>query len=298
VDLDDVADALYALDPDEFVPTRDAEAARARAAGERALAGKIRALRKPTVAGWLANQVARRYADDVAELVGVGDRMRAATAARDGVALRELGSARRVLVDRLVTRGGEVAGSAGRPLSDDVVAGLRSTFEAAVLDRDAARSLQAGRLVRALQHVGFGAPGESADGAAVIRLAEARASRPARPASPASPVTPARPATPGDKSRRRVAEKAVSDAAAAVQSADADVDALAAELDRHQNDLAEAQARAERLRRELQAATSAVDQTRSAIRQTRQRLQAARAEAQKARRRHDRARRDTEDIGP
>ncbi len=295
MDLDDVTDALYALDLDEFVPTRDAEAARARKAGERALAAKIRALRKPTVAGWLANQVTRQYADDVAELAAVGDRMRAATAARDGAAVRELASARRRLVDRLVARAGEVAATAGRPVSDDVVAGLRSTFEAAVADRDAARSLQAGRLVRALEHVGFGAPSEADADAAVIRLADARASRPARPERR---TTPTRPVATADTSRRRAAEKAASDAAAAVRSADADADALAAELGGHRNDLAEEQARAERLRRELQAATVAVDQAREAIRRTTQALRAARAEAQKARRRHDRARRDVDDLGP
>jgi hypothetical protein len=195
-------------------------------------------------------------------------------------------------VDHLVTRAGEAAASTGRSLGDEVVAGVRRTFEAAVVDRDAARALEAGRLVRALEHVGFGALGD-AGGADVIQLADARASRPARPSS-RTPST--RPAGAGDGRRRRAAEKAVADAAAKMRSSDDEAEALAAELDGQRNDLAEAQARAERLRRELRDATSDVVQARSAIQRTQQALQAARRDAQKARRAHDRAARDMDDT--
>ena len=50
MDLDEVADGLYALPPGEFVGARTEAARRARAAGDRALAGRIGALGKPSTA--------------------------------------------------------------------------------------------------------------------------------------------------------------------------------------------------------------------------------------------------------
>lgn len=53
MNLDDVADELYGLDPGEFVAARSARVEAAREAGDRALATAIGKLRKPTTVGWL-----------------------------------------------------------------------------------------------------------------------------------------------------------------------------------------------------------------------------------------------------
>ena len=58
-DLDDEVDALYGLPLDAFVPERDALAKRLRADKRREDADAVKALRKPSVAAWAANQVLR-----------------------------------------------------------------------------------------------------------------------------------------------------------------------------------------------------------------------------------------------
>jgi hypothetical protein len=51
-DIDEAVDRLYALPPDQFIASRDAAAAAAKAAGETKLAADIKRLRKPTVSAW------------------------------------------------------------------------------------------------------------------------------------------------------------------------------------------------------------------------------------------------------
>ncbi|HKN98159.1 MAG TPA: hypothetical protein VJX10_13655, partial [Pseudonocardiaceae bacterium] len=71
----DVATELYGGPRDDFVAARSARAADARAAGDRELAKRINALRKPTVAAWLVNQMVRRYPDEMAELADLADEL-------------------------------------------------------------------------------------------------------------------------------------------------------------------------------------------------------------------------------
>jgi hypothetical protein len=57
--LDDVAAELLAQPLEQFTPKRNARAKELKAAGQAALAAEVAALRKPSVALWAANQVAR-----------------------------------------------------------------------------------------------------------------------------------------------------------------------------------------------------------------------------------------------
>ena len=58
--IDDVAQELYALVPEEFTAARNARAKEAKAAGDAELAAQVQALRKPTAGAWLLNQLVRR----------------------------------------------------------------------------------------------------------------------------------------------------------------------------------------------------------------------------------------------
>ena len=69
MDVDEVADELYALAPRDFVAARDARSKEAKAAGDPDAAKQIAALRKPTVVAWVANLLVRRRADDVEPLL-------------------------------------------------------------------------------------------------------------------------------------------------------------------------------------------------------------------------------------
>src|SRR6478736_6685161 len=77
-DLDDEVDALYGLPLDAFVPERDALAKRLRADKRREEADAVKALRKPSVAAWAANQVLRSQPGQRDALLEAGDALRAA----------------------------------------------------------------------------------------------------------------------------------------------------------------------------------------------------------------------------
>ena len=64
MDINEVTDELYGLEPADFVEIRTARAKQARADGDRALANKIAALRRPTTVAWMVNILARERAED------------------------------------------------------------------------------------------------------------------------------------------------------------------------------------------------------------------------------------------
>ena len=100
--LDASIDALYAGPPAEFVAGRDALAAQARAAGDRAEATRIKALRRPTIGAWYLNRAARDDLTSLRELLTLGTELRQAQAGGDFAALRELAARRGPLVGRVV----------------------------------------------------------------------------------------------------------------------------------------------------------------------------------------------------
>lgn len=70
--LDDLADRLYALAPEDFTAARDAAAKQARAAGDAPLAKQVKALRRPSVGAWLVNRLATQEADLLDQLLSLG----------------------------------------------------------------------------------------------------------------------------------------------------------------------------------------------------------------------------------
>lgn len=98
---------LFGLDPNEFVAARDQLARELKAAGEKEESAAVRKLRRPTVALWALNQVARRHPDAVDELLARAADARAATNAdqlRDALgrrreALAKVAKAARKVVD-------------------------------------------------------------------------------------------------------------------------------------------------------------------------------------------------------
>jgi hypothetical protein len=70
-DLDTIADELYALPPDAFVPARDDQVAAAKESGDRDLARAVARLRRPTRAAWLANLLARHRTEQLDGLVAL-----------------------------------------------------------------------------------------------------------------------------------------------------------------------------------------------------------------------------------
>jgi hypothetical protein len=78
--LGEALDELYAADLEEFVSTRTRLAKQLREAGRREEADALAKLRKPPVAAWVLNQLARRNRREVDLLLDAGHRLREAQA--------------------------------------------------------------------------------------------------------------------------------------------------------------------------------------------------------------------------
>jgi DNA repair exonuclease SbcCD ATPase subunit len=146
------ADQLYAADPAEFTDRRSDLVAQARADGDKAAAREIGALRRPTRAAWVVNQLARSDPDAVDQLTGLGDELRAAESALDGGRLRELSQARRELLAALTRQALAVVDDPPDALQQEVT----GTLGAAVADPRVAAEVASGRLAKAVQSAGFG----------------------------------------------------------------------------------------------------------------------------------------------
>lgn len=258
---EDTADALYGLPPEEFTAARTAAVKAARAGGDRDLAARLQALRRPTVVGWLANQLVRTHPDQMTEMVALGGRLREATSALDRDAMRALASDQQRLVRALVRQAFAVAAAAGRRVGDDAQRELEETLHAALADPDAATQLMGGRLVDGLQHSGFPLLSGPAAAAAAIRPADASAREGRREDGPATrPAAPPASRTPDDsgaaEAQLREARAALSRARSEEQTADEARAAAAASADTARAAVDDAASQLARLREEVRAVTA------------------------------------------
>ncbi|TQS29732.1 hypothetical protein FLW16_08945 [Microbispora sp. KK1-11] len=155
MDFDEAADRLYGMVPEEFTSARDALAKEAKAAGDAALAKRIKALRKPTVVAWAVNRTARARGRELGRLLDLGRRLRDAWRSQDADALADAGRERTPLIARLVRSVREEAEAAGHPLGSTADLEIEQTLDAAVVDEDAAEQVRLGRLTRPLSYSGF-----------------------------------------------------------------------------------------------------------------------------------------------
>ncbi|WP_165825556.1 hypothetical protein [Actinomycetospora cinnamomea] len=196
--LEDAADLLYGVGREEFIPYRDALVKQVRQAGDRELAGEIGGLRKPSVAAWVANRLAREFPDEIGALEELGSSLREAQEKLEGDALRQLSRQRHGLINALVERGRRIAREESVRLGDPAVRELERTIGAALADPTAARALAGGQLAGGMEAgAGLGDGGVSA-----ALGGPASGARPARPAHPARPTQrrpdrrPSRPSAP------------------------------------------------------------------------------------------------------
>jgi len=140
VSLEEIADQLYALPPDEFTGARNQAERELRKAGEREKADKVRAMRKPTAAAGAANRLVREHRPEVVAFLAAAASLRDAQFAGKGD-IASAASAQRDALEKLVGVGGEP---------------VRGTLQAAAVDDNTARDLLAARLVREPEPAGFG----------------------------------------------------------------------------------------------------------------------------------------------
>jgi hypothetical protein len=156
VDLDEVADELYALPPEDFIPARKAREDEAKTDGDKALAKEIGSLPKPSTAAWVCNVLVREAHDEIAGLVELGTLVREAQKSLAGDQLRALDVQRRQLVTALTRQARKLAYEHGHSVSTAVATQVEETLRAAMADPEAGEALLSGRLISAMNYSGMG----------------------------------------------------------------------------------------------------------------------------------------------
>jgi hypothetical protein len=284
VDFEEAADALYAAPAADFIATRNELAKQLKADGEQLGSTRLKAMRKPTVAAWVTNLVARTLPDELDDLLALGDEFRQATADLDGDRLRELTPKRHQMLDKLSKEATRLADEEGQKVSADVGQKLRETLDAALIDPAAGDAVREGRLSSALRHVGFGVVDENGEPSNVTPLTDERrqAARDRRKAQQAEADEESaaerrkreaaeREEEEREAARKAKAKKAFEDAVTAAQAAEAKVEDLDNQLDEAREALADAQALVRRLGAELDDARRAARDAQKESREARKR---------------------------
>ncbi|MER8184668.1 hypothetical protein [Kitasatospora sp. NPDC094015] len=232
MDFETVADELYGLPPTGFTAARDAAVRQAGAEGDRALAGRLGGLRRPTRGAWLANLLVRAHPAEIGPLLELGEGLREAQRGRTGTRLRELSERRRELVDALTRQAEEAAAADGLPAGEPALRDLEQTLRAVLADPRAADAFAAGRLTTGL------------DDAAALPAATAATGPHPGPARTRERRTTAKDRTTAKAAREAAAQQASQ--RAAVKTAEKAAARAAAELERRTARYEDAVARAER----------------------------------------------------
>ncbi|WP_119729241.1 hypothetical protein [Thermomonospora amylolytica] len=264
MDLASAAHELYGVPPAEFMDTRRRLVAEARAAGDAALARRIGALHKPTVSAWAVNRLSRAAGGDLAMLLDLGARLRAAWAA--GEPIGGLEQRRGEIVAMLLRTAERLAADAGLPLRDQIRREVEDTLQAAAVDPRVAEEVRIGTLDRPRSHAGFVPAGFTA---------------PARPAAPPEPGPEVSKKQRAEEERRRREE--------AAEAARREADKAAKEAAEWAAEVAEAQ-------RELDERAAEADELRRRLDRALERRRAAERRVEVARREHTRASRAAEDA--
>lgn len=237
-------DELYGAPPEEFTALRGKLTAAAKKRGDAEAAKAIAAARKPTTAAWVVNRLAHTNEDAIRSLADLGDRLRAAHAAMDGAAIRELSAEQRSLVDELVRAAFDGAGmtNPSGTLREDVT----GTLQAAIADPEVADRI--GRLAKAERWSGFGD-----FGATTAVSSTARSSRSA-PKPKAEPARKRDESQSGGREEDDRSARAVEEAKAALAEAERTKDEAENELSDRQTDLAVARLRRDEMRQRLDEA--------------------------------------------
>ncbi len=150
-ELADIAVTLYTGSPTEFTTARNARAA---GTDDPALAARIRALKKPSVAAWVVNVFAHERSSQLGEALLLAEELREAQANLDARALAQLGRDRRALTHRLAADAAEVAEARGQRITASTREAVQQTISAAFFDPTAAAAVASARLVRELEPAG------------------------------------------------------------------------------------------------------------------------------------------------
>lgn len=253
MDLDQVADELYAVPPDEFMALRTARQDDARAAGDRALVKAVGGLPKPSTAAWVCNLLVREKRPEVEGLIELGQLLREAQEKLSGEEMRALNAQRTKLISALTRQATGLARDSGHRVSTSIADQVEDTLRAALADPEAGAALLSGRLTSGMSYSGLGTATARPD----LRLVP----------------TP----TPGKRTEPEAAPRTPAGRAAGAESA-----AERREREREER----AKAAEEKRRRELADAQEAAEEARAAAEEARAAADEQRRDAEAAEARH------------
>jgi hypothetical protein len=184
MELDEVADELYEVPPEEFIALRTARQDEAKADGDKALAKVIGALPKPSAAAWVCNLLVRAHRTEIEGLVELGHLLREAQENLAGDQLKALDVQRRQLVSALTRQARALAAERGHPVSTAVATQVEETLRAAMADPEAGEALLSGRLTSPMSYSGLGTTVARPD-LRLVRPPVAERTSPSRPSRPA-----------------------------------------------------------------------------------------------------------------
>ena len=285
----EAAQALYALSPTEFTAERDRLVREAREAGDRVRAKALQALRRPVVAAWAVNLLAREETDLLRQVLDIGEALREAQEGLAGDALRELGRQRRELIASVVARARTLVAEQGGTLNAQAEQQVAATLQAALTDPAAAEAVLTGLLTKPLQSTGLGSV-EVRDHVATLSGGRRAPSR--RPSAP-------RRGRPGkdEESRqaelreqagelrrlkRAAAEGRVADAEQAAEEAERARDAAAARREEARAHVLHLEARIDELRRQLAGLESEAEEASEQVETLEEQVEEAGAEVDAA----------------
>lgn len=243
------ADELYAADRGDFTALRDARVKEWKAEGD--LAAGVKSLRKPSLAAWVVNLLVRREVDQVAQVLAVGEALRAAAADLDGDELRALTRQRRQLTAAVAQQARATATEVGVRLTTAVLDQVEATLTAAMLDAGAAAAVRSGLLVTALAPTGV----DPVEVTAAVALPQALGAT-ATPRSAPAAKRPELSVVPDPEPQARAREEA----AAALKAAEASLSAAAAEAERAGAVVADLEARALQSQAEMDEVRARLDE--------------------------------------
>lgn len=245
-----IADELYGVPAEAFTEARNVAV---RQTQDKELAGRVKALRKPSTAAWAVNLLVRREAEQIDQVLALGASLREAAESMQGEELRALTRQRRQLTAALASTARSLAREADVRLSQAVVDQVEGVLNAAMLDPVAADAVRSGLLVKAFTSTGVSQL--DVDGVLAVPAAIGTRATPVERPKPELRVVPE-----DDDLKRARAQEAVDRAAAQVESAQGEVDEAAravADLEARRLQVHE---EIDELRRRLADLESAADQ--------------------------------------
>jgi hypothetical protein len=275
VDLDDELERLYAAEPGAFVGSRDLLVRSLRAEGRRAEAAQVAGLRRPALAAWVVNQLARSDRRSVDLLLDAGHRLisaqQALLAGGDPAPFDEARARERAALERLRAEAQAILGERASP---ELLERVLVTLRAAAVSAPHREELARGRLPAEVAPTGFealaalaGLPAAPAGGKPAPAAAEQRERRGARAQEAAKrrAITSARKQLESARALETTLARASRRAERALAAAHEQLAAAEQTLEAARAELATEEARLEELRAEREAAAGATAAARLAL---------------------------------